>query len=679
MNSQTHQKIAAHHLKRRAFVYVRQSTLRQVLENTESTERQYALQRRAVTLGWPADQVTVIDDDQGKSSATPNQRDGFQRLVAEVGMGHAGIVMGLEVQRLARNSIDWHRLLEICALTDTLILDEDGIYDATQFNDRLLLGLKGAMSEAELHVLRSRLRGGILNKARKGELWLPLPVGYVRDPVGRVVFDPDKQVQESVRLFFETFLRTGTAGGTVTAFRRQDLKFPLRLRAGPCKGNLVWGVLDPLRALHMLRNPCYAGAYAFGRSRNRVGPSGSRIFQMLPRDQWQVLLRDTHPSYVAWDQFEANLKRLAENATATGAQHRMSPPREGPALLQGLAICGVCGRGMNVRYHATGGTQAPEYVCAHPGEKRAAVLCQSIAGTGIDAAIGKLLLASMTPVVLEATLSIQHEIQQRIDQTDQLRHRHVERARYETEVARRRYMQVEPENRMVAEALETEWNQRLRTQREVEQDYEEKRQADRVVVDAELRARILALASDFPRLWSDPKTPHRERKRMVRLLIDDVTLLKADQIVMNVRFKGGATTTLTTPRPVRTFVLRRTPQDVLKMIDALLEQHTNNQIAESLNTKGIRTGTGKPFDAQRVRRTVRGHGLKSRFERLRERGLITAAELGAKMGVHGGTVRRWRAEGRLSGVLLDDSDQYMYEDPEDKLNPERTKGIGGAV
>lgn len=359
MTPSIHQKVTASHLRRDAYLYVRQSTLRQVFENTESTRRQYALRERAVALGWPIERVNVIDSDLGKSGASGTDREGFQKLVGDVGMGRAGIVLGLEVSRLARNSTDWHRLLEICALTDTLILDEDGIYSPGDFNDRLLLGLKGTMSEAELHVLRARLRGGILNKARRGALKTPLPVGLLYDAADHVVLDPDGQVRESIAHMFETFERTGSASATVRHFREQELRFPRRPRGGPHKGELLWEPLRHWRVLRVLHNPRYAGAFFFGRTRTHKRPGGTIEIEVLPRDEWIALLPDAHPGYITWEQFDANLARLRDNAQANGSERRKSPPREGPALLQGMAICGVCGRRMTVRYHTRKGSSGP--------------------------------------------------------------------------------------------------------------------------------------------------------------------------------------------------------------------------------------------------------------------------------------------------------------------------------
>jgi len=380
MNPETAEKVSADHLRRNAYLYVRQSTLRQVLENTTSTERQYGLRQRALALGWPGEQIVVIDEDLGRSGASAEGREGFQRLVADVGMGKAGIVIGLEVSRLARNNADWHRLLEICALTETLILDEDGLYDPRQFNDRLLLGLKGQMSEAELHLLRARLRGGVLSKARRGELVSPLPVGFLYDSSDKVILDPDSSVQQAIRHFFATFARCGSARATVKAFGDEGLLFPLRIRTGPNKGDLTWTPLQHHRVLQLLHNPRYAGAFCFGRHKSRRLADGTSRLELLPRDQWLALIPGSHDSYITWAEFEANEARLAEQAQARGHDRRASPPREGPALLQGIVICGRCGNRMTVRYRSRRGETIPIYACQRTGIENAAPLCQVITG-----------------------------------------------------------------------------------------------------------------------------------------------------------------------------------------------------------------------------------------------------------------------------------------------------------
>ena len=304
-----HQKVTAAHLKRNAYLYIRQSTIRQVFENTESTQRQYALQQNAIALGWSQERIIVIDSDLGQSGASAIDREGFQRLVTEVGMGRAGIVLGLEVSRLARNSTDWHRLLEICAFTGTLILDEDGVYDPAHFNDRLLLGLKGTMSEAELHVLRARLQGGILNKAKRGELYIRPPLGLTYNAEGQCILDPDQQVQDSLRLLFTTFRRTESAMATVKAFRQQGILFPRRLRSGPGKGDVVWGPLEHGHVLRILHNPRYAGAFVYGRFHSRKTIEGRPIVTRIPQEQWLMFIPGAHNGYIAWEEFQRNQKR----------------------------------------------------------------------------------------------------------------------------------------------------------------------------------------------------------------------------------------------------------------------------------------------------------------------------------------------------------------------------------
>ena len=450
MNAES--KVTTEHLQRAAYLYIRQSSLHQVLENTESTERQYALRRRALALGWPEERIVVIDHDQGQSGASASDREGFQRLVADVGLGKAGIVMGLEVSRLARNCADWHRLLEICALSHSLILDEDGLYDPAHYNDRLLLGLKGTMSEAELHVLKARLVGGVLNKAQRGELKMPLPIGLVYDDDDRVVLDPDQQVQHSLRLFFATFERTGSGWATVQTFRREGLKFPRRGQAGT--GEIAWQALTHHITLDTLHNPRYAGAFCFGRTRRWKDVEGKCHSQELPREQWRFLKQNAHAGYVSWDQFLTNQKRLLQNSQSHGGERKAGPPREGPALLQGLVVCGKCGSSMTICYHHRGGRLTPDYVCQKNCVQRAEDTCQRIPGGGIDEAVGQLLVQSVTPLTLEIALNVQGEIQTRLAEADRLRQQQVQRAQYEADRARVRYMRVDPNNRMVADTLE---------------------------------------------------------------------------------------------------------------------------------------------------------------------------------------------------------------------------------
>jgi DNA invertase Pin-like site-specific DNA recombinase len=657
-------KITPRHLRRHAYLYIRQSTLRQVVENTESTERQYALRQRAVALGWPIEQVVVIDRDLGQSGASAADREGFQQLVRDVGLGRAGLVMGLEVSRLARNSTDWHRLLEICALTETLILDEDGLYDPAHFNDRLLLGLKGTMSEAELHVLRARLRGGILNKARRGELEMPVPVGFVYDAAGRVTLDPDQRVQDTLRAFFETFRRTGSATATVKAFRDHQLLFPHHARHGIHDTGTRWVPLRHERALWVLHNPRFAGAFFFGRSRQRRTGESRIVIERVPRDEWTALIPEAHAGYITWEEFEENQRRLRENAHAIGGDRRRSPPREGPALLQGLAVCGRCGDRMTVRYHRRHGTLWPTYVCQRRGIAHAQPICQSIPGRGLDQAIGRVLIETVTPLTLEMALTVQHELQARLEETDRLHRRAVESARYEADLARRRYLQVDPANRLVADELEAQWNRTLQQVVDAQETYDRHRQGARVGVDAEARTRILALASDFPRLWHDPHTPDRERKRMVRLLMEDVTLIKTvDGLTTHIRFRGGATTTLTLARALNAWQLRETSTEIVARIDQLLDHYTDCQVATMLNAQGYLSGTGRPFHGGIVKHIRHGYRLPSRYERLRAQGMLTVDEIAGRFHISAATVKVWGQHGLLPRHVCTDKGECLYDPP----------------
>lgn len=665
MRVNAHQKVTASHLQRDAYLYIRQSTVRQVFENTESTRRQYALRERAVAMGWPIERVVVIDSDLGQSGAAGTDREGFQTLVGDVGMGRAGIVLGLEVSRLARNSTDWHRLLEICALSDTLILDEDGIYNPSDFNDRLLLGLKGAMSEAELHVLRARLRGGILNQARRGALKMPLPVGLVYDCADHVVLDPDRQVRQSIDHLFETFARTGSASATVKHFREQGLCYPRRPRSGTHKGELLWAPLYHWHVLRALHNPRYAGAFCFGRTHTRKRVDGTIMIETLPREEWTVLLPGAHPGYVTWEQFEANLKRLRDNAQAHGAERRKSPPREGPALLQGMVVCGVCGHRMTVRYHTRQGIQCPEYLCQREGIATATAKCQTISGAGIDRAIGELLVQTVSPVTLEVALKVQTELKARVQEVDALRQVRVERARQEADLARRRFMEVDPGNRLVADVLEAEWNEKLRGLHKAQEELEQRQQQDRQSLSDEQHQQILALATDFERLWNDPHTPQRERKRMVRLLVEDVTLTKGEGIAVGIRFRGGATRSLTLPLAQAAWQLRQTSSQVIAEIDSLLDDYTEAQIARILKERGHVSGEGKQFHALIVQRLRRDYGIKKRYDRLRDAGMLTLEEMAILLEVTAKTVKIWRRHGLLQAHAYNDKGECLYEHPGD--------------
>ena len=667
MLSESHQKVRAAHLSRDAYLYVRQSTMRQVFENTESTTRQYALRDRAVAMGWPVERVHTIDTDLGQSGATAD-REGFQRLVTEVGSAALASCWGWR----CRGSHATRRTGTACSSCARFRTRSSSMKTASTTRPTLTTGscsgLKGTMSEAELHVLRARLRGGILSKAKRGELRGPLPIGFVYGANDRVILDPDAQVQRVIRLFFETYRRTGSMLATVKEFHSQKIAFPRRVKRGPHLGELVWGELVHSRARQMIHNPRYAGAFFFGRTRTRTGPDGQKRVSRMPRDQW-ILLPSIHPGYITWDEYEDNLRRLAANAQARGVDRRRSPPREGPALLQGLVICGRCGERMTVRYHSYHGKPVPDYWCGRsrinhgqPG------ICQTIHGGSLDEAIGDILVEAMTPLALEVALTVQQELASRADEADQLRRQQVERARYEADLAQRRFLRVDPENRLVADALEAEWNDRLRALTPAAQEaYEQGRATDARVVTDEQRAEVLALATDFPRLWRDPATSAREKKRMMRLLITDITLTRGKSIHANIRFSGGAVRSLDIPLPKSCVELRTTDAAVVREIDELLDTYTEAEIADLLNERGVRTPTMCPFTRQRVIRLRTAYGLKHRRTRLLEAGFLTPTDVASRYGVKVCTVHLWRRRGLLRAHPVNDKGDYLYEIPPDDL------------
>jgi DNA invertase Pin-like site-specific DNA recombinase len=667
-------KVTGSHLERDAYLYIRQSTPRQVLENTESTQRQYALGDRAVAQGWSREQIHVIDCDLGKSGSQAAGRDGFQQLVNQVALGKAGMVLGLEVSRLARNSADWHRLIELCALTGTLILDEDGIYDPAAFNDRLLLGLKGELSQAELHFLKARMRGGVLNKARRGELEMGPPVGLVYRNDGTVGLDPDQEVQAALRLVFDTFTRTGSAMQTVRYLRDQGLRFPRRIRSGVHKGELLWGPVVHARILQILHNPRYAGAFVYGRTRSGRKPDGKYTSMKLPREKWQYLLPGIHPGYISWEQFEGNQKQLAENAWAFGNGRQLGPVREGVALLQGRVLCGICGERMNVQYQTENGRTVPIYLCREAAVRRGAKVCQRVPGKIVDKAISDLLLEMVQPLTLELALAVQQEVEARFAETDILRRQRVERARYEVELARCRFLKVDPNHRLVADVLEAEWNEKLRAHAAAQEDYERQSQKQRWLADEESKQKVLSLAHDFPRIWNDAQIEHRERKRMLRLLIEDATLHKTDKITLHVRLRGGATRTLVLERPVPIAQIRKATPDLVAEVDRLLNEHCDREVADILNQQGRRTWRHRLFTLKNVAWIRGAYHLKSRFGRLRARGLLTAREMSEKLEISETTVYEWARAGLLRRIICDTRSHSLFE-PLQHLTI--TKGHGG--
>lgn len=662
-------KITAGHLMRKAYLYIRQSSALQVEQNPESTRRQYRFQDQAIALGWHPDQLVIIDDDLGQSGARSADRSGFQRLVADVGLGQVGIVLSLEVSRLARNSADWHRLLEICALSDTLILDEDGLYDPNQFNDRLILGLRGTMSEAELHFLRVRLDGGKLNKARRGELRTPLPIGLVYGPDGRIDLDPDRQVRQALQDLFQRFGRTQSAWQVVRQLREAGLRLPVRLRTGPRAGEIAWVEATLSRVLRVLKNPRYAGMYFYGRTRQRKG-LGTRT---LPPEQWKVQLPEAHPGYITWDQYLSNRRVLESNDRGARGLTARTPPREGPALLQGILMCGRCGRRMTVRYNRRRtGKVSLLYYCQREATEHGGMLCQHVPGPGVDRAVGELLAQAMTPEAIGVALEVYEELRRRSEEVGALYRSQLERARHEAELAERQYLLTNPENRLVADTLETRWNERLRALAEAEAALARWRETRDAAIAPEAREEVLRLAQDFPSVWDHPRVTPRDRKRMLRLLIEDVTLTRQDDIRLEVRWKGGATTELHLPIPRNAIEARRTGRAVLDQVAELAKDHTDDQIAGILNERGVRTGTGESFTGGRVDSLRRSYEIPGYFENLRQAGLVTGQEIMSRTGISEGALRRLRRAGLVHAIRCDRK-HWLYENPSESVLEEHIR------
>jgi DNA invertase Pin-like site-specific DNA recombinase len=602
--STTPAKIRSAHLERQAFIYVRQSTLFQVREHTASTARQYDLAQRAHDLGWVREHITVIDQDQGHSGASTAGRDGFQSLLVEGGLGHAGAVLSLEVSRLARSSSAWYRLLAICALTDTLVIDEEGVYDPGQYNDRLLLGFKGTMREAELHWLRSRLLGGKLEKAQHGALRFRPPAGFVFDPAGHVVLDPDEEVQQAVRLLFPLFAQSGSALAVVKHVAVHHLRFPTRgwgKRQGP---ELRWALLTHTRVLEVLHNPAYAGTYGYGRTQTRTRVLPGEVPRLKGRTRrvaqqdWPIVLHKQHPAYITWEQFLRHQQQLDDNRTFR-PEDRPGAVREGAALLQGLALCGQCGRRMRVRYLENGTT--PSYDCNALPVRQAGPTWQSLRGNGVDAAVAQVFLDAMQPAQLAISLATLAQVEAQARQIDRQWHLRLERAQYEADRARRRFLAVDPEYRLVARTLERDWNDNLAALATLEREYAAMPPLTARLVSPEERQRILALAQDVPAVWAATTPSHTERKQLLRCLIKDVTLTKrATTITVAIRWQTEACTILDIPRPGRSCDRRRTSLAIVAQIRGLAPHHTDSEIATILNQEGATPGLGGTFTAAKV-------------------------------------------------------------------------------
>ena len=597
-------KIQPDHLDRDAVIYVRQSSLMQVRDNTTSTLRQYDLVQRALSLGWPRERIYVIDQDQAHSGSSSIGRDGFQSLVAEVGLKHCGALLSLEVSRLARSCSDWYHLLEICALTDTLVIDEDGIYEPGHYNDRLLLGFKGTMSEAELHWLRQRLQGGKLTKAEHGELRFRLPVGLVYDLTGRVVLDPNEEVQAAVRLVFDLFEQYASALAVVKHFTLHHLRFPDRHGPRTRKGELVWEPLRCGRVLSLLHNPFYAGAYVYGRTKTRQQalpgeqPRIKGRTRQVKREDWPIVLLDAHPGYISWDQFRHNQQLLDDNRTWR-PEERRGAVREGAALLQGIVLCGTCGRRMNVRYLQDGTT--PSYECRQAHAQLAEKTCQTMRGDGIDQAVATCFLEAIQPAHLDVSLATLDQLEARAQQLDRQWQLRLERAQYEADLARRRYVAVDPDNRLVARSLERDWNEKLREVEQLQREYLALPKPTALLITPEERQRILRLAQNVPAVWHAPTTTQAERKQLLRYLIKDVTLTKREMVIeVRIRWRTEALTEVTVPRPKVVADARRTDAQVVARVRELAPTQTATQIALLLNEEGLHPGLGGYFTASKV-------------------------------------------------------------------------------
>lgn len=650
-------KITPNHLERQAIVYLRQSSAAQVEHNRESTERQYALASKARELGWPEDRILVIDEDLGLSGSGAVPRSGFARLTAEVALARVGLVLGLEVSRLARNNADWHRLVDLAGLTDTLIGDADGIYHPALINDRLLLGLKGTMSEAELHVLRARLNGGLRNKAQRGELRRGLPVGFVwGDADGEVLLHPDEAVVTAIRTIFARFTETGSARRVWLWFRDAGHKLPLQMSA---HAELRW-VEASYHAIHqVLVNPVYAGAYVYGKTRTelKLDATGARKkrIRLLPREEWQVLIKEHHVGYTDWQTYEANQRRIAKN-TRPGPHSVGGAVREGSALLQGLASCGHCGR--RLRTHYRGRNSAPGYHCA--GERLVegrGRYCLNIGGGQIDEAVSHAFIAALEPAKIAATLAAAERLE--TDREAALKHWRlgVERASYAANLSERRYRAVDPDNRLVARGLEREWEASLAGLEAAKAELARHEQECPRMLSAQERNRIATLGPDLTAVWNAATTTPRDRKELIGTLIEEVIIkVERDKSAahLTLRWKGGALIEIDLVLPVKRQATVRTDEDTIALLRRLTEHYPDSVIAGILNRQGRRTARGLRFDGNRVA-SLRTHWKIPCFvpkEDVAQGDLMNIKQAAAELGVVPSTIHRLLNDGIIAGEQL---------------------------
>ena len=634
-------KITSSHRERAALIYLRQSSMAQVREHTESTRSQYGLAETAAGLGWARTSIEVIDTDLGISGKWGVAREGFTELVTRMCRGDVGAIFGIEITRLARSNADVARLAEFARITGTLLIDPDGVYDPADVNDRVLLGFKGTMGEMELHVMAQRLQANKRAAAERGELRTPLPVGYVHDDAGEVVIDPDAEVQAAIRDVFAAFAACGSAYGVVAAFAGR--RFPLRAYGGAWAGQLRWGRLTHARVLGILKNPGYAGAYVFGRyaSRRTVDPSGTvhTAITERPRAEWPVLIKDHHEGYITWADYLASEARLAANHTAAGAR----PPREGTALCQGIIICGSCGKPMMTNYHTD---QRPSYECSSRRDRLTTPSCRTVVAACVDDAVAGALLDALTPGQVALALSAADEVAGRRQRVSRAAELAVERARYEADRAERAFCQVEPENRLVARSLEARWEARLAALAEAGQALEA---AQDTLPPLPGRDDLEKLAADLPALWNAPTTSARDRKRLLRTLIADVTVLPEPdrgKARIGIRWHTGATDELTIDRPVHPGTARRSPAAAIELVKRLGPATSNDELVTRLNAAGHRTGHGRPFDIDAVQ-WIR-HAYQVPVPDPYGPGEISVAEAARRLGCSTSVIYHWIHTGQLT-------------------------------
>jgi DNA invertase Pin-like site-specific DNA recombinase len=657
-------KITSSHLSRAAVIYVRQSTLIQVERNTESTARQYDLVRRARQLGWPGEAIQVVDGDLGISGSVTGQRAGFEGVVAEVALGQVGIILALEASRLARDNAAWYRLLDLAGVCDTLVADADGVYHPALFTDRLVLGLMGIMAESELHVLRARLEGGIKNKAARGELRRGLPVGLIwGEAGGEICFHPDEAVTGVLRAAFDQFAVCGSVRATWLWLRAQQLRWPLQqavyLHGKP--GEITW-VEPTYHAVHtMLTHPAYAGAYVYGRTRDEryLGPDGALRTRRrkLPRDQWEVLIPDHHPGFTDWDTYLANQQRIGSNIRPQARQPGTGAVREGSALLQGLATCGTCSRKLAIFYRGPAKT-VPNYYCQGSAElvDGRGSRHMNVGGQGIDAAVAAAFLAALQPAALQACLQAAEQLEHGHDAALDQHRRQVEQARYQAVKAERRYHAVDPENRLVARGLETEWNTALQRLADAEAELARRETARPKSLTPAERAAILALGDDLGRVWDAPTTTDKDRKQLLRTLLEEVNITARrddpdPHARLVLRWKGGAISELTVPlrRPQPKI---RTDDDTVDLVRRLAVHYPDAKIAGILNRQGRRTPRGLSYTAGRVQGLRHYWGIprhQPATSAPAEGELLNVAQAARQLGIAPSTLLRWLNDGFIAG------------------------------